>query len=186
VIAKASAPLNAKLRAGERLGDRVLRVDHAGEHGAVCIYLAQRLVARWRAPDLVEELTEFLEHERRHRALFAAELKKRGIHRCRSYWLGALSGSILGFATGLVGRDAIAATTVAIESVVLSHLEEQIIVLENDDPDVVRILRDIIEDERAHREDSANRLGPNGVWQRFLNRVVSRATELVIWVGMAT
>jgi demethoxyubiquinone hydroxylase (CLK1/Coq7/Cat5 family) len=41
--------LVARLNARETLGDRVMKVDHAGEHGAVCIYLAQRWAARLRA-----------------------------------------------------------------------------------------------------------------------------------------
>jgi ubiquinone biosynthesis monooxygenase Coq7 len=49
-----------------------MKVNHAGEHGAIAVYSTQRWIARWRAPDMVAELTEFLEHERRHRALFAA------------------------------------------------------------------------------------------------------------------
>ena len=48
--------LTARLQSGETLGDRVMKVDHAGEHGAICIYRAQRWFARWRAPDMVGEL----------------------------------------------------------------------------------------------------------------------------------
>jgi ubiquinone biosynthesis monooxygenase Coq7 len=40
----------ARLKTGETLGDRVLKVDHAGEHGAVCIYSAQRWVASGEHP----------------------------------------------------------------------------------------------------------------------------------------
>ncbi len=180
------SPLGARLRTGEPLGDRVLKVDHAGEHGAVCIYYAQRVVARWRAPDLVGELTKFLLHERRHRGLFADELEKRGVRRCRSYWLCALGGGVLGFVTGLLGRDAIAATTVAIERVVLRHLEEQLAALSSEDFEVVVILKDIIADERNHHDHSAARLRSSGIWQKILIPIVSASTELVIWIGMAT
>lgn len=57
-------------------------MDHAGEHGAISIYRAQRWVASWRAPAMVDEIDRFLRHEERHRALFAAELARRGIRRC--------------------------------------------------------------------------------------------------------
>src|SRR5687768_3866341 len=110
--------LTARLNPGETLGDRVIKVDHAGEHGAVCIYRAQRYFARWTAPDMVDELDGFLVHERRHRARFGAELERRGARRCRSYWLCGLGGFALGTVTGLLGRRPIAATTVAIETVV--------------------------------------------------------------------
>jgi 3-demethoxyubiquinol 3-hydroxylase len=67
----------ARRNAGETLGDRILKVDHAGEHGAVNIYRGQIFVSRWRAPAIVAGLHEFRRHEERHRALFADELARR-------------------------------------------------------------------------------------------------------------
>ena len=66
----------ARLAADESLGDRVMKVDHAGEHGAVNIYRAQLLACRWRRSDITSELRDFLDHEMRHRAVFAAELMR--------------------------------------------------------------------------------------------------------------
>ena len=53
-------------------GDRVMKVDHAGENGAIQIYTGQILMARITARALVAELREFRAHEERHRAIFAA------------------------------------------------------------------------------------------------------------------
>jgi len=47
-----------------------MKVDHAGEHGAVNIYRAQLLACRWRRSDITSELREFLDHEMRHREIF--------------------------------------------------------------------------------------------------------------------
>ena len=174
----------ARLNPGERLGDRVMKVDQAGEHGAVCIYRAQRWAARWRAPDLVAELDDFLAHERRHRALFGDEVGRRGGRRCRSYLLCGLGGFVLGALTGLAGRRAIAATTVAIETVVLRHMEEQIAALEGEDPAAVAVLRDVIADERDHHRRSTLHLAPPGLWPKLITPVVAVSTELVIWFGM--
>jgi ubiquinone biosynthesis monooxygenase Coq7 len=182
-----SAPgmtLIARLKSGETLGDRVMKVDHAGEHGAVCIYSAQRWFARWRAPDMVGELDDFLTHERRHRALFGEELRRRGRDRCRSYvWCG-MGGLILGTFTGIAGRGAIAATTVAIERVVLRHMHEQIAALQGVDEPAVRTLTIIIAEEQEHHDLSAARLPSAGFWQRVLDPIVSVSTEAVIWLGM--
>jgi ubiquinone biosynthesis monooxygenase Coq7 len=176
--------LTARLRPGETLGDRVMKVDHAGEHGAVCIYRAQRFLARWRAPDMVEELDGFLAHERGHRARFKLELARRGRGRCRSYpWCG-LGGFVLGTLTGLAGRKAIAATTVAIETVVLRHMREQVAALAEADPAAVAALRDIIADEQAHHDLSAARIGGRGGWPALIGPVVTASTEAVIWLGM--
>lgn len=175
--------LTAWLVEGETLGDRVLRVDHTGEHGAVRIYLAQRWVARWRASAMLGEIDGFIAHERRHRALFAEELARRGRGRCINYPLCGWGGSVLGFATGLLGARAIAATTVAVEAVVLRHLEKQIAALSAADPAAVNLLRAILDDERAHHDHGAARLR-GGPMEVVVKRFVSAATEAVIWMGM--
>jgi ubiquinone biosynthesis monooxygenase Coq7 len=74
---------------------------------------------------MVDEIEHFLAHELRHRALFQAELSRRGIRRCRSYHLCGLGGLTLGLVTGVIGARAIALTTEAVESIVLRHLEHQ-------------------------------------------------------------
>jgi ubiquinone biosynthesis monooxygenase Coq7 len=176
--------LAARLNPGETLGDRILKVDHAGEHGAVCIYRAQRWFARWTAPDMVAELDSFLAHERRHRARFGAELERRGRRRCRSYLLCGFGGFLLGAFTGLFGRRPIAATTVAIETVVLRHMREQIEVLREQDAAAADALSDVIADEEAHHELSQAWLAPPGLWPRLITPVIGVSTELVIRCGM--
>ncbi len=176
--------LTARLRPGESLGDRIMKVDHAGEHGAVCVYRTQRWFARWRAPEMVAELDEFLAHERGHRALFMGELQRRDRRRCRSYALCAAGGIVLGTVTGLAGRDAIAATTVAIERVVLRHMHEQLRRLEGEDPQGADILRRIIVEEQEHHDRSVARIGLTGRWSMLIDPVVAWSTESVIWLGM--
>ena len=176
--------LAARLKPGETLGDRVMKVDHAGEHGAVCIYLAQRWFARWRAPEMVPELDAFLAHERGHRARFGAELARRGQRRCRSYFWCGLGGFVLGAFTGLAGRQAIAATTVAIERVVLRHMHEQVRELSAIDASAAATLHHIIAEEQEHHDLSHARLVKGGLWPRVINPVVAASTEAVIWLGM--
>jgi ubiquinone biosynthesis monooxygenase Coq7 len=75
------------------IGARILKVNHAGENGAVQIYAGQIFVARLTARSLVEQLREFKAHEERHRAIFLSELQRRGTPRCRSYLLCGLRSS---------------------------------------------------------------------------------------------
>lgn len=166
-----------------RFGGLVMKVDHAGEHGAICVYRGQILMARWRAPALVGELRQFLAHELRHRALFAAELQRRGRRRCISYHLCGLGGWMLGLLTGLAGAQAIAATTVAIEQVVLAHLERQMEQLA-EDPNAYGAVMNIVLEEREHRDRAALALRQGAFWPRLLLPVVGAATSLVIWSGM--
>jgi 3-demethoxyubiquinol 3-hydroxylase len=174
----------ARLRAAESLGDRIIKVDHAGEHGAICIYTGQIVMARLTAPRLVAELREFLTHERRHRALFLTELQRRGMRRCRSYWPIGIAGFALGIITGLLGRAAIAATTVAIERVVLGHLKEQLAELGGKDSEAVAAISDIVAEEQAHHDQSAAHAMSDRFWSRVLTPIVAGSTEAVIWLGM--
>jgi ubiquinone biosynthesis monooxygenase Coq7 len=174
----------ACLNAGEALGDRILKVVHAGEHGAVNIYRGQRIGAFLRDPSLRAELAEFQRHEERHREIFGSALAARGRRRCRSYLLCGMGGLGLGIFTGLLGRDAIGVTTVAVERVVLRHLEAYQNVLLVDDPGAWRALSLIVDDEKAHHDRFAQGQPPPGPVMRLLDRIVAFGTEAVIWTGM--
>jgi ubiquinone biosynthesis monooxygenase Coq7 len=88
---------------------RIIKVDHAGEFGAVNIYRAQLLCARLWLPSLVPQLQEFLAHEKGHLKTFADVSQRRGISRCRSYLFCGLGGFALGSITSLFGRSGIMA-----------------------------------------------------------------------------
>jgi ubiquinone biosynthesis monooxygenase Coq7 len=164
--------------------DRILKVNHAGEHGAVNIYRAQRLACFWRDAELKRELEEFRAHEERHRAIFTAELGRRGVRRCRSYWLCGLGGFTLGFVTGICGRASIAAVTVAIEGVVLRHLAIQLRELDGVDPAAHSAVASILEEEQAHHDRAAQETRQGIFWPRVIRPTVRLATEFVIWTGM--
>ncbi len=164
--------------------ERVLKVNHAGEHGAVNIYRGQRLVCFWPDAGLKRELEEFRAHEEAHRAIFAAELARRGVRRCRGYWLCGAGGFLLGVITGICGRASIAAVTVAVERVVLRHLELQLRELAGVDPAAHAAIASILDDERAHHDRAAQEPRQGIFWPRVIKPTVSAATEFVIWIGM--
>ncbi|MGQ4584765.1 demethoxyubiquinone hydroxylase family protein [Lysobacter sp. F60174L2] len=166
------------------LGDRIIKVNHAGEHGAICIYTGQIIMARLTARQMTQELAEFRTHEQRHRAIFAAELQRRGQRRCPSYWFCGIGGFVLGAISGLLGATAIAATTVAVESVVLRHLEQQLVNLRSSDPAAVAAISAIVAEERQHHDHSVNHVQTGTFWSKVLTPIVSGSTEAVIWLGM--
>jgi ubiquinone biosynthesis monooxygenase Coq7 len=173
----------ARLRSGETIGDRVLKVDHADEHGAVNIYRGQQLACRWRDAELRGMLAE-LRAQEAHRALFAAELSRRGRRCCRSDHLCSIGGFCLGLVTGICGRASIAAATVAVERVVLTHLHEQIHALRAVDPPACAAIEAIVRDEQSHHDKALPEPRKGIFWPRVLLPVISWATESVIWVGM--
>jgi 3-demethoxyubiquinol 3-hydroxylase len=176
--------LIAKSAATNELGDRIIKVNHAGEHGAINIYSGQIFMARLTARGMVSQLKEFRSHEQRHRTIFGAELQRRGRPHCRSYWLCGFGGLVLGLITGLLGARAIAATTVAVESVVLRHLEQQLVVLQGNDPAAIAAISEIVSEEQQHHDHSASRVQEGTFWPKVLVPIVSASTEAVIWLGM--
>lgn len=177
-------PMPDARSADAALGNRIMKVNHAGEHGAVHIYAGQLVLARFTAPSMVAELAEFKAHEEAHRAIFAQELRVRGQARCRSHWLCALGGYVLGLITGLLGRHAMSATTVAVERVVLRHLEHQLSVLAGRDEAAVRAISSIVADERLHHDRAAAGSKGSRAWSWLLAPAVAASTESVIWLGM--
>ena len=163
---------------------RVLKVNHAGENGAVNIYAGQLLFARITARNLVAELAEFKSHGERHRAIFWAELQRRNRPRCRSYVLCGIGGFMLGLVTGALGGKAIWATTVAVERVVLRHLQNQLAQLRGKDEAAVTAIEAILNEEQHHHDQSDAQLAAGQFWPRVLSPIVSASTEAVIWVGM--
>jgi ubiquinone biosynthesis monooxygenase Coq7 len=174
----------ARLNKGESLGDRILKVNHAGEHGAVNIYRGQIFASQFSARGIGDELRKFQAHEEKHRATFWAELQRRGRPRCVSYNLCGVGGWVLGFLTGLMGRRAVAATTVAVERVVLRHLEAQLQCLRDTDPEAYAAIHSIVREEREHHDKAAIDIGSSTAWVKFLSPVVAASTEVVIWIGM--
>lgn len=176
--------MTASLRAGSEYANRVLKVNHAGEHGAVNIYRGQIFAARLTAPSMLVELNEFKSHEEKHRSIFWSELQRRDRSRCKSYSLCGFGGFVLGLVTGFLGRSAIAATTVAVERVVLNHLERQLKTLRDTDSAAYEAVSAIVDEEKHHYNQSASHIDAGQCWSRVLTPVVTGSTEAVIWLGM--
>jgi 3-demethoxyubiquinol 3-hydroxylase len=179
-----AAAISGQLRPASTIAEKMIKVDHAGENGAVNIYRAQRLVARIRAPRLLKQLEEFQQHEEKHRRIFREHLDGIGVRRCVSYQFCGIGGFSLGLVTGLIGPSAIAATTFAVEHVVLHHLEEQLEYLRNASPEARDSVASILEDERAHHDAAETQLSRDGWLTRTLIVVVRLCTEQVIRIGM--
>lgn len=159
---------------------RILRVDHAGEKGAIRIYQAQIRVARLLWPACVPALEEMLVHEQKHFAIFENELRQRGIRHCHALALWGLGGMLLGVVTALLGPRAIWSCTAAVESTVYQHLQEQIDFLREHDPVALQAVLQIEADEKSHRDHALASGGSYAGMNRPVWWLVSAATTLAI------
>lgn len=181
IVTESDGPVRSEVR--DDCG-RILKVNHAGEFGAINIYRAQILVARLTAPAVVPVLRQFLAHEKRHLDAFRNVLVKRGIPRCRSYWFCGIGGYVLGVITALFGKSGVMACTAAVETVVTGHLVGQIDHLRaQGDMEALAAVESIVAEEIEHREHGVTQ-GKNSILYRPIAAAVSAATSFVIWLGM--
>jgi len=172
------------MRAAQSIAEKMIKVDHVGENGAVNIYRAQRFAAQIRCRSLIPQPREFQTHEEEHREVFRVHIAGKNIRRCISYHMAGLGGYTLGFITGLMGPNAIAATTYAVEDVVLSHLEHQMTYLAQNDTEAYQAVSQIYEDEKEHHDTAEVQMQEGKFLARVLIRVVKACTEAVIRFGM--
>lgn len=165
----------------ERNVSRFLRVNHAGEYGAIRIYAAQIAVARRLRPHMVPFLEETLSHERRHLARFRALMPKRGTRPCGALPLWGIGGSSLGLFTALLGANAMAICTEAVERTVHKHLNAQIAWLAKRDPEFETAIRDIRDEEMGHLSEATGLRTRSGWSARVLDAFVSFVTRSLIW-----
>lgn len=162
---------------------RIVRVNHAGEFGAIRIYSAQILVSRWLWPDCVPALSEMLEDERRHCTLFRNAMPARKSRPCRVMQFWSYGGWWLGFLTALLGRQGIWACTAAVEAAVHRHLDDQLHFLKARDAELAGIILSIRDEEIAHLRHAEDRLVSRSVAFRVLRAIISMATDCLIWLS---
>ena len=162
---------------------RILKVNHAGEFGAIRIYRAQIWVARRLYPDVVAFLEDTLGHEIRHCALFLDAMPSHNARPCRIMQLWGNGGLVLGFATALLGRNGIWVCTAAVERAVHRHLQDQIHFLRERDAEVHDLIIDIQGEELSHLNHAEEQLSSDALWSRLLRGSISRITDAVIWLS---
>ncbi|MEZ6029607.1 MAG: demethoxyubiquinone hydroxylase family protein [Hyphomonadaceae bacterium] len=166
-----------------RIIRRILRVNHAGEHGAVSIYSAQIAWARRRAPDILAWLEETIAHEQKHRALFREAMPERAAKPCRLMSVWSIGGIVLGWFTARMGRAGVMACTAAVERTVYRHLVEQQAFLEQHDSALLNIVAAVQLEEDGHLAHAEANLTGGGWLAKAIYPVVSAATEFMIFLS---
>lgn len=130
----------------------MLRVDHAGELGAVHIYRGQQAVLG-RAPGrarIAEQLKEMEGHEAVHLARFDQLLSERRVRPTLLTPLWRAAGYALGAGTALLGEKAAHACTEAVETVIGGHYAEQVEELGDREPELAATFAKFRDEELEH------------------------------------
>ena len=164
------------------LVERMIRVDHAGEFGAVRIYEGQMAVLGKSSP-AGATVQRMADQEREHLETFDRLIVDRRVRPTALTPLWHVAGFALGAGTALMGEKAAHACTVAIEEVIDEHYGKQAEQLGDDESD----LRDTIEqfraDEIAHRDEALERGARDAPGYEVLTSAIKAGSRLAIWLS---
>ena len=168
-----------------RAVEEMLRVDHAGEYGAVAIYRGQQAVFAQspRTTDMAAQLEEMKAEEQKHLDAFDRLLVEREVRPTAMMPLWNLAGYGLGVATALMGQKAAHACTDAVETVIEQHYAKQAEAVAADDPELAATFREFREDELHHRDIALEGGAREARGYRVLSRVIRAGCHAAIRVS---
>ena len=149
-------PLAGRAKQGAADIDAMIRVDHAGEFGALRIYEGQLAVLGESAPRTAKmrAIRRMAAQEQVHFDAFDRMVKDRGVRPTALEPVWRVAGYALGAATALLGAKAAMACTVAVEDVIDEHYRSQLAALGDGDPELKDAIAKFHADECAHRDEA--------------------------------
>jgi len=161
--------------------ERMIRVDQAGEFGAVRIYEGQ-LAVLGRSPS-APVIRHMAEQERAHLAAFNSLVAERRVRPTALMPLWHAAGFALGAGTALLGERAAMACTVAVEEVIDEHYAGQIEQLGDDEPELRRAFEGFREEELEHRATGLEHGAREAPAFDALTSLVKAGSRLAIWLS---
>lgn len=128
----------------------MIRVNHAGEYGAKRIYEGQLAVLRG-TPSFAT-VAKMRDQELPHLATFEHEMRARKVRPTALMPLWHVGGWMLGAMTAAMGEKAAMACTVAVESVISEHYQQQEAVLGEEEAALKATITQFRTEEEAHHD----------------------------------
>ena len=162
--------------------EEFIRVDHAGERGAVKIYEGQLLALNTLVKD--EKLKKIIEemkvHEKEHCEFFEKEIKKRDIKPTKLLPLWDLLGITLGFSSTLLGKKAAMLCTASVEEVIDKHYQSQIDQLDKTEKELKKNITKFREDELHHKDIAYEKGATKEGCYSILDKVIKTGSKIAI------
>ena len=159
-----------------------IRVDHAGERGAIKIYEGQLLALNTfiKDDDLKKKIEQMKVHEKEHCDYFENEIRKRNIQPTKFLPLWDILGVGLGFGTAILGKKAAMLCTASVEEVIDKHYASQIEQLNTDEKKLKNKIIKFRKDE-LHHKDIAYKEGAtkNGIYS-ILDKLIKTGSKIAI------
>ena len=162
--------------------EEFIRVDHAGERGAVKIYEGQLLALNTLVKD--EKLKKIIEemkvHEKEHCEFFEKEIKKRDIKPTKLLPLWDLLGVALGFGSTLLGKKAAMLCTASVEEVIDKHYQSQIDQLDKTENELKKNITKFREDELHHKDIAYEKGATKKGCYSILDKIIKTGSKIAI------
>ena len=161
--------------------EEFIRVDHAGERGAVKIYEGQLLALNTLIKDenLKKTIEEMKVHEKEHCAFFESEIKKRNIKPTKFLPLWDLLGVSLGFGSTILGKKAAMLCTASVEEVIDEHYQNQINQLGSDEKELKKIIK-FREDELHHKDIAYQKGATKKGFYSIMDKIIKTGSKIAI------
>lgn len=165
----------------EQAVERMIRVDHAGEFGAVQIYKGQLAVlGRSASGDLIRHMAE---QEQRHLERFEAIVADRRVRPTVLSPLWSVAGFALGAATALLGEKAAMACTAAVEEVIDEHYRDQAATLDQREGALKAVIEEFRQDEIAHHDTAIAQGAEQAPAYPLLSAAIKAGSRAAIWLS---
>ena len=162
--------------------EKLIRVDQAGEYGAVRIYQGQRAVMG-KNPRYAEMLRHMEEQELHHLETFNKLVVERRVRPTLLTPLWHLAGFALGAGTALLGEKAAMACTVAVEEVIDEHYASQAEQLGEDEAELLKTVQEFRAEEVEHRDLALANVAEQAVGYPLLSAAIKTGSRLAIWLS---
>ncbi len=166
---------------GNDLVARIIRVDQAGEYGAVRIYAGQLAVLQ--EGPAKEAVRAMAKKEAEHLAEFDKLVAARGVRPTVLQPLWHVAGFALGAATALLGPRAAMACTVAVEEAIDEHYAGQAKALSDDEKPLRRQIEKFRQDELEHRDTALKHEAEQAPGYPLLSAAIKSGSRLAIWLS---
>ena len=162
--------------------EEFIRVDHAGERGAIKIYEGQLLALNTFVKDenLKKTIEKMKNHEKEHLDFFNKEIKKRKIKPTKLLPIWDLLGIGLGFSSAMMGKKAAMLCTASVEEVIDKHYQNQLDQLHSDEKSLKKKIKKFRDDE-LHHKDIAYKQGASkkGLYS-ILDKIIKTGSKVAI------
>jgi ubiquinone biosynthesis monooxygenase Coq7 len=160
--------------------EAMIRVDHAGEYGAVRIYEGQLAVLKRRKSASVETIQHMADQEQRHLKAFDKLVNERRVRPTALEPVWRVAGFALGAVTAAMGEKAAFACTAAVEEVIDEHYASQIAALKDKDPTLKTTVEDFRADEVAHRDEALKQGAEQAPGYKLLSETIKAGCRIAI------